>query len=259
MCTNVRFLSLGSVILAGLFSVLIAAPGSHASAQAVDKSGYVQSSGGVVRSGFGLCWRTGYWTPQMAIEECDPDLVPKKPVAAKPAPAVAAAPAPAPTPAPAAAPAPPPAPAPAAAAPAPTPAPVVAVAPAAAPEAPPKPMVEKVSLKGDTLFDFDKSIVRPEGRVVLDRLADQAKALELEVIIAVGHTDWTGTDNYNQGLSERRANAVKAYLITKGIPESRIYTEGKGEAQPVASNKTREGRAQNRRVEVEVVGTRTTR
>jgi OmpA-OmpF porin, OOP family len=256
MSTLTRFFSLGGVVFAGVFSLLIALPGSNAQAQSVDKSGYLQSSGGVVRSGFGLCWRTGYWTPQMAIEECDPDLVPKKPVAAAPVPP------PAPAPAPVAPPPPPPAPAPApaAAAPAPTPAPapVPAVVPAA-PEAPPKPMVEKVSLKADALFDFDKSIVKPEGRAALDRLADQAKALELEVIIAVGHTDWTGTEKYNQSLSERRASAVKAYLITKGIAENRIYTEGKGESQPVASNKTREGRAQNRRVEVEVVGTRPVR
>jgi OOP family OmpA-OmpF porin len=118
-------------------------------------------------------------------------------------------------------------------------------------------VVEKVTLKGDTLFDFDKSIVKPEGRVVLDRLVDQAKGLNLEVIVAIGHTDWVGTDAYNQKLSERRAAAVKAYLLSRGIPANRIYTEGKGEKLPVADNKTKEGRAKNRRVEIEVVGTRT--
>jgi len=87
-------------------------------------------------------------------------------------------------------------------------------------------------------------------------LVDQAKALNLEVIVAVGHTDSVGTDAYNQKLSERRAAAVKAYLVSKGVAANRVYTEGKGEKSPVADNKTKEGRAKNRRVEVEVVGTR---
>jgi OOP family OmpA-OmpF porin len=113
-----------------------------------------------------------------------------------------------------------------------------------------------VSLRGDTLFDFDKSVVKPEGKAVLDKLVDQAKALNLEVIVAVGHTDSVGTDAYNQKLSERRAAAVKAYLVSKGIAANRVYTEGKGEKSPVADNKTKEGRAKNRRVEIEVVGTR---
>jgi OOP family OmpA-OmpF porin len=76
------------------------------------------------------------------------------------------------------------------------------------------------------------------------------------VIIAVGHTDWIGTKEYNQALSVRRAEAVKAYLVSKGIDKSRVYTEGKGETMPVADNRTAEGRARNRRVEIEVVGTR---
>ena len=76
------------------------------------------------------------------------------------------------------------------------------------------------------------------------------------MVIAVGHTDSVGTDKYNNKLSQRRADAVKAYLVSKGIEPNRIYTEGKGEKQPVADNKTSEGRAKNRRVEIEVVGTR---
>ena len=78
----------------------------------------------------------------------------------------------------------------------------------------------------------------------------------MEVIIAVGHTDSVGTDAYNQKLSLRRSQAVKAYLVSKGIDKTRIYTEGKGEKQPVADNSTSEGRAKNRRVEIEVVGSR---
>ncbi len=198
-------------------SLLAAIPAAQAQAPA-PSNGYVQSSGGTVRSGFGLCWRTGYWTPSMATAECDPDLVPKTTPVAAPAP----------------------------------------VAPAVKPPpAPPKPVVEKVTLKGDTLFDFDKSVVKPEGKQILDRLADQAKDLQLEVIIAIGHADATGTDAYNQKLSERRAAAVKAYLVSKGVAANKITTEGKGEKMPVADNKTREGRAKNRRVEVEVIGTRT--
>jgi OOP family OmpA-OmpF porin len=193
---------------------------AHAQAPA-QANGYVQSLGGTVKSGFGLCWRTGYWTPQMATEECDPDLVPKKPVVPPPAPVAAPA-----------------------------------VKPPPPPPPPPKPVVEKISLKGDTLFDFDRAIVKPEGKAVLDRLVDEARSLNLEVIVAVGHTDSVGSDTYNQKLSERRAAAVKAYIVSKGIPAARVYTEGKGEKLPIADNKTAEGRSKNRRVELEIVGTR---
>ena len=99
-------------------------------------------------------------------------------------------------------------------------------------------------------------MLKPEGRAKLDDLVSKMSGLNLEVIIAVGHTDSVGTDAYNQRLSVRRADAVKDYLVTKGIEKNRVYTEGKGEKQPVADNKTAEGRAKNRRVEIEVVGTR---
>ena len=108
----------------------------------------------------------------------------------------------------------------------------------------------------DAFFDFDKSVLKPEGKAKLDDLASKVKGINLEVIIAVGHTDSVGTDAYNQKLSVRRAEAVKAYLVSKGIEKNRVYTEGKGEKQPVADNKTKEGRAKNRRGESEVVGTR---
>ena len=139
------------------------------------------------------------------------------------------------------------------------PAPVAAPAPAApaAPAPAPAPAVaSKVTFAADAFFDFDKAVLKPEGKAKLDDVASKVKDINLEVIIAVGHTDSVGSDAYNQKLSVRRAEAVKAYLVTKGIAKDRVYTEGKGEKQPVADNKTKEGRAKNRRVEIEVVGTR---
>jgi len=128
-------------------------------------------------------------------------------------------------------------------------------APAPAPAAQ-APVASKVTYAADAFFDFDKSVLKPAGKAKLDDLVAKVKGINLEVIIAVGHTDSVGTDAYNQKLSVRRAEAVKAYLVTKGIEKNRIYTEGKGEKQPIADNATKEGRAKNRRVEIEVVGTR---
>ena len=172
-----------------------------------------------------LCWRDANWTPATAAPGCDGAIV--------------AMPAAAPAPAPAA-------PAPAAAAPRPA-APAV-VAPAT--------VATKVTYAADAFFDFDKSVIKPEGKAKLDDLVGKIKDINLEVIIAVGHTDSVGSDSYNQKLSVRRSEAVKAYLVTKGIEKNRVYTEGKGEKNPVADNKTKEGRAKNRRVEIELVGTR---
>ncbi len=137
-------------------------------------------------------------------------------------------------------------------------APAAAAPAAAAPAAPvaQAPAAAKVTYAADTFFDFNKSVVKPAGKAKLDDLVAKVKGINLEVIIAVGHTDSVGSDAYNQKLSVRRAESVKAYLVSKGIEKNRIYTEGKGEKQPVADNKTSEGRAKNRRVEIEVVGTR---
>jgi OOP family OmpA-OmpF porin len=164
-----------------------------------------------------LCWRDGSWTPATAASGCDGAIVP----VVAPAPVVVAPPVVAPAP--------------------------VVVAPPAA---------TKVTYAADAFFDFDKSVLKPDGKAKLDDLIGKIKDINLEVIIAVGHTDSIGSDAYNQKLSVRRSEAVKAYLVSKGIEKNRVYTEGKGEKQPVADNKTAEGRSKNRRVEIEVVGTR---
>ena len=128
-----------------------------------------------------------------------------------------------------------------------------ASAPAPAPVA--KVAAVSKQLEADTLFDFDKAVIKPDGKVVLNQVVASLAAINYEVVIVVGHTDSVGTEAYNQKLSERRANAVKAFLVSKGIAKDRIYSEGKGETQPVASNKTKQGRAMNRRVVIEVIGT----
>ena len=128
----------------------------------------------------------------------------------------------------------------------------------AAPSAKPAPasVKQSITIQAEALFDFDKSVVKPAGKQSLDDAIAKMRGVDLEVVIATGHTDSIGTDAYNQKLSERRANAVKAYLVSKGVPANKITTIGKGETQPVASNKTKEGRAKNRRVDVEFKGVR---
>ena len=196
-----------------------AALATAAGAQTVDN--WKNGSGDLVwKNGTNeLCWRDSFWTPATAAAGCDGALV-----------------------APAAAPA------------------VVVVVPVApvvpAPAQPAPPAASKVTYAADAFFDFDKYVLKPEGKAKLDDLVGKVKGVNFEVIIAVGHTDSIGTVEYNQKLSVRRAEAVKAYLVSKGIEKNRVYTEGKGEKQPVADNRTAEGRAKNRRVEIEVVGTR---
>ena len=114
-----------------------------------------------------------------------------------------------------------------------------------------------MTFAADALFDFDKYNIRPDAQKILDDLVSKLAGVNLEVIVAVGHTDSIGTEAYNLALSKRRSDAIKQYLVSKGIEANRIYTEGKGESQPVADNRTAEGRQKNRRVEVEVIGTRT--
>jgi OOP family OmpA-OmpF porin len=204
-------------------SILLAVLAIGSSAVAADsgKKGYLTDTrNDVVKSGFGLCWHTGFWTPADAIEGCDGGIA-----KAATAPAAEAT----------------------------TPAPVPA-AETIAPVAATAPTSEKVSFSADAFFDFDQAVLKPEGKSKLTDLVAKLSGTDIEVIVATGHTDSVGSDAYNQKLSLRRAQAVKAFLVSKGIPPARVFTEGKGERQPVADNRSREGRAKNRRVEIEVVG-----
>ena len=214
-------------------AVALSLLGFAAFSAAGEINNWTSTAGEVWKNTPGECWRNSSWTPATAAAGCDGAIV-EEPKAAP----AAAAPAPAPAPAPKAEPAAAPAPA------------------AAAPAAPAAAVSTKVTYAADAFFDFNKSVLKPEGKAKLSDLVDKVKAINLEVIIAVGHTDSVGSDSYNQKLSMRRAEAVKAFLVSKGIEKARIYTEGKGEKQPVADNKTKEGRAKNRRVEIEVVGAR---
>jgi OmpA-OmpF porin, OOP family len=199
-------------------------------------TGYPTPTDGTVKSGVyngtkglagNLCYRTGYWTPSMATIECDPDLVPKPP-----APPAAVPPPPPP-------PAPPPAPAPA-------------------------PQVQKITLASKALFDFDKYNLKPEGKAAIDSeiLSKLAQVQKLELVLVTGHTDPIGTQQYNQKLSERRADAVRDYLVSKGVPKDKIETLGMGKTQPipglVCNQKNFKEKvaclAPDRRVEVEVKG-----
>ena len=203
-----------------LMAMAIGTASTAAMAHTTDKgealSGYVvDASGKVVKDGSRECVRTSYFTAALAIQECDPDLIPKK---AEAAPAKVAAPAPA-------------------AEPAPTPAPT--------------PVITKVSLEADAYFDFDKATLKQGGKDRIDAEITKLGQVELNSVVAIGHTDSIGSDAYNQKLSERRAQAVKDYMVSKGVAADRIQIKGMGEGQPVAENKTREGRAKNRRVEIE--------
>jgi OmpA-OmpF porin, OOP family len=182
----------------------------------------------VAKSGFGLCWRDGYWTPAAAAKdphgcECDKDLMPAEACGAKP------------------------------------------VAPKAPETVVQKGAVvgEKITVAADALFDFNKAVLRPEGKAKLDEVAAKAKAIKLEVILAVGHTDRIGGDAYNQKLSEKRAAAVKEYLVAKGIEANRVYTEGKGKKQPKTGDTCKGNKKSktlidclqpDRRVDIEIIG-----
>jgi len=193
--------------------VLAAVIGAACSgAIAEDKSGYVlDTRGAVVKSGYGLCWRTGYWTPAMAIAECDPELARGKPMAAK-----------------------------------------AAVAPVS----------EKLALSADGLFDFGKSTIKKEGKTALDGIVAKLKGKKLDKLTVTGHTDRFGSAKFNQNLSQKRADAVKAYLAGKGVEKTKIMTTGKGSSMPVTKADQCAGKktakvvaclAPDRRVEIEAV------
>ena len=194
-------------------------------AHTVEKEGYlIDNRGNVVKNNYKECWKTGYWTPAMAIAECDPDLVKKEEPKAAPAPA----------------------------------APVAGPAPAA---------FAKITLQAETLFDFDKAVVRADGKSKLnDEVVTKMKQYpEVEVVLVTGHADRIGKEGYNQKLSEKRAAAVKEYLVAKGIEANRVYTEGKGKKQPVTkpgqckgpkSKKVIDCLQPDRRVDIEVIGTK---
>lgn len=163
--------------------------------------GYANAHGQPVKVADG-CLRTSRWEVELAVIECDPDLVPQE------------------------------------------------VEPS-----PPKPMMAEVDIRGDALFDFDSAVIKPEGMAAIEQVIADAGALSsVDKIVVVGHTDSTGPEDYNQGLSERRADAVAAELIARGAPANKIQSYGVGETQPAASNSTAEGRAQNRRVEINIRG-----
>jgi OOP family OmpA-OmpF porin len=175
------------------------------------------------KNGFGECWHSAYGPPP-PYNECNPAPVAQAAPAAAPAPVVAAA--------------------------------------------APTPVAQKVTFDADVLFDFDKAVLRPEGKAALDSFAGQLPGINLETISVIGHADRFGTDEYNKALSDKRAATVKDYLTAKGLEPGRMYAEGKGESQPV----TKPGECQgaksakviaclqpDRRVDVEVIGTRITK
>ena len=129
------------------------------------------------------------------------------------------------------------------------------VAVPAAPAPPPMPVYEKHTVSATALFDFDKATLKPAGKEAIHGIDEEIKASGSKVLAVnvVGYTDSVGTEEYNQELSVRRANAVKEYMVSEDIDSGLINVKGMGEADPVASNATEAGRAENRRVEISVV------
>jgi OOP family OmpA-OmpF porin len=207
---------------------LFAAAGAAQGQTAGERVYVIDQRGEVVMSGAGLCWRTGFWTPAAAAKDpagCKCDKDLLPKEVCEPM--------------------------------------IAKAAPAAAPAA--KPSGDKITVAADALFDFNKATLRPEGKAKLDEVVAKAGAIKLEVIIAVGHTDRIGSDAYNQKLSERRAAAVKQYLVSKGIDANRVYTEGKGKKNPVTKPDQCLGKTSpkvikclqpDRRVDIELIGTK---
>jgi OmpA-OmpF porin, OOP family len=218
-----------NVVKKSLVLALLAGVGLSAVAQ--ERVYAIDQRDNVVKSGTGLCWRDGYWTPAAAAKdkagcECDKDLLPASTCNATKTAEVANNPG--------------------------VPGKVAVVG-------------EKITVAADALFDFNKAVLRPEGKAKLDEVVAKSQAIKLEVILAVGHTDRIGGDAYNQKLSEKRAAAVKEYLVAKGVEANRVYTEGKGETQPKTGDTCKGNKKTkalidclqpDRRVDIEVVGTK---
>lgn len=185
----------------------------------------------VVTTAYGECVKTAFWTPADAALPCDAVRV----VQAPPPPVAVVQPAPAPAPTP------------------------LVVAPAPQP-----PVIEQISLSSDVLFEFDKATLRPTGEEKLDEIAQRLKGANVQQILAIGHADRIGNENYNKKLSAERAAAVREYLSQKGVEPSKVRTEGRGEEQPVTSGQCKGMTGQklisclqpDRRVEIEVRGER---
>lgn len=114
--------------------------------------------------------------------------------------------------------------------------------------------VLRITFLTRSLFDFDRAVLKPEGRVAMDQLIAKLAGVNVEVVIATGHTDSIGSDKYNLDLGMRRAESVRNYLVAKGLEPGRVYVDSRGEREPVDTNRTAQGRSNNRRVVVEVYG-----
>ena len=180
-------------------------------------------NGKVVRDGFGNCVKTPHHGVQ--VEECEPAKQENEPEVTTSPPVV--------------------------------PEPVAAEEPLPVQEEPkPQRIEQKVTLAGDATFETNSDELTETGKNSLDELVIALKYTNLESMGLYGHADSRGSDSYNQALSERRAEAVKRYLIEKGLDGSKISAYGRGESEPVASNDTVEGRAKNRRVELSISATK---
>ena len=213
-------------LLAATIGLCASFANAQTAATAVDRVYAIDQRGEVVMDPFGLCWRTHWWTPAGAAKDPAGCKCDKDLLPKE----------------------------------------VCEPPMAQQPGVPPmvKPAGEKVTVAADALFDFNKAVLRPEGKAKLDEVVAKSGKLVLEVVIAVGHTDRIGSAAYNQKLSEKRAASVKDYLVAKGIPANRIYTEGKGSKQPVTKPGECKGPKSpkviaclqpDRRVDIELIGT----
>ena len=208
-------ISLASKLTSGLLGALLGLGAGSALAHGdnTGQANWHDTGGNFVRNTPGECWRASYWTPAQAVAECDPSLVAKKeekkPDVAQKQDTVPARP----------------------------------LVPDLGPDRP----ALRVTIQAEALFDFNKSDLRATGKKTLDdEVVAQMKAHpEVEVLLVTGHADRIGSDQYNQKLSERRANAVKTYLVNQGVEDRRIEAVGKGESEPVVDCANVNG-AQNR-------------